>query len=146
MKNNALKTRICSRCDAVHENLHWRMDRGKHKELEGRQDVQRELCPGCERVRRRHIDGIVTLKGKFLLEHKNEVLNLVTRIARARRQIAVDARIINLTDRRDEVEIVTTERHLAEQIGKGVEKAFQGDLTLTWLKKEEFARVVWRRD
>lgn len=138
--------KICPRCDAVYQNLRWTFDRALHERLKAQKGAEKKLCPGCERVQKRHVDGIVTLRGKFLLDHKKEVLNLIMRIAHARRKAAVEARILNLVDRSTEVEIQTTDRHLAERIGKGLEKAFHGDMSIKWLKKEEFARIVWKRD
>lgn len=138
--------KVCPRCDAVYQNLRWTLDRALHEKLRMQKGVEKKLCPGCERVHKKYIEGVVTLKGKFLVNHKKEVLNLVMRIARARRKTAVGARILNLFDRAAEVEIQTTDRHLAERIGKELEKAFHGDMSIRWLKKEEFVRVAWKRD
>lgn len=138
--------RICPRCDAVYHNLRWTFDRALHEKLKREKGVEKKLCPGCERIQKRHVDGVVTLKGKFLHQHKKEVLNMVMRIAQARRKTNVAARILNLADHRDEIEIETTDRHLAERIGKELEKAFHGDMSIKWPKKEEFVRVNWKRD
>jgi hypothetical protein len=138
--------KVCPRCNAVYTNLRWSFNDGLLKELKGRKDVERKLCSGCDKIAKRQVDGIVNLKGWFLLQHKKEVLNLIMRVAEARKRTSIAARIINLDDRRDEVTIETTDRHLAERIGKEVEKAFHGKLDIKWLKKEDFVRVNWHRD
>ncbi len=92
------------------------------------------------------VEGIVSLKGKFLGKHRTEALNLIHHVAEKKRAKNVVARILSLKEDKDEIMVETTERTLAEKIGKEFEKAFSGHLEIHWLKKENFARVIWHRN
>lgn len=107
---------------------------------------KKELCPGCERIEKRRVDGIVILQGDFLKRHREDAVNLIHNIAEKRRLKNIAARIFDLVETEGGITVETTDRHLAESIGKEFEKAFHGHLDIQWLKKEEFARVIWRRD
>ena len=56
------------------------------------------------------------------------------------------ARIFEIKREGDGLVIETTDEHLAERIGKEVEKAFKGDLEFKWQKKDRFVRVSWQRE
>jgi hypothetical protein len=104
------------------------------------------LCPGDLRLQKRQVEGIVTLKGSFMRLHLDDIKNLVQRVARDGRRRNVSARIFEVTEDDGVLVIETTDEHLAERMGKEVEKAFKGKLEIKWQEKDTFARVVWQRD
>ena len=139
--------KICPRCGAIYDGHRWVPDPGEDlKRSAYRKDIERKLCPGDLRLEKRQVEGIVTLKGKFLQSHKREIMNLVKRVAREARKRKVSARIFEIVEEKGQLIIETTDEHLAERMGKEVEKAFKGDLVIKWQEKDKFARVSWRRD
>ena len=106
----------------------------------------KEICPGCLRVKKGQVEGVVTLKGAFMDTHSDEIKNLIKRVARNGGHRNVRARILRMRQSERLLEIETTDDHLAERMGKEVEKAFKGELEIKWQEKDHFVRVVWQRD
>lgn len=139
--------KICPNCSAVYDGHKWvpepeeqllKQARSKH--------ADEKHCPGCTRLMKGQVEGVVTLQGAFLLTHREEIVNLIKRIERNGRHRNVAARLYEVREENGQIVIETTDEHLAERIGKEVEKAFKGDLEIKWQEKDRFARVTWRRD
>jgi NMD protein affecting ribosome stability and mRNA decay len=137
----------CPRCGAVHDGHRWIPEPDEQlRRLLKKQPHDIKLCPGDMRLERRQIEGIVTLRGSFMKAHLDDIRNLVQRVAREGRRRNVSARIFEVTEEDGALVIETTDEHLAERMGKEVEKAFKGKLEIKWQEKDTFARVVWQRD
>lgn len=139
--------KLCPKCGAIWDGERWvpEPEEALRKELAKRQHAT-ELCPGDLRIEKKQVEGIVTLKGRFLASHSEEIDNLIGRVARSARKRNVAARIFQSAHTDDGLVIETTDEHLAERMGKEVEKAFKGNLEIKWQKKDTFARVTWERD
>ena len=139
--------KVCHRCGAIWDGDRWVPEPDK-KLLEefSKKKHCTELCPGDTRLEKRQVEGVVTLKGGFLASHRDDINNLVARVARDGRRRNVAARVFQTVEEDDSLLIETTDEHLAERMGKEVVKAFKGDLEIKWQKKDTFARVTWQRD
>lgn len=139
--------KLCPECGAIWDGERWvpEPDDELRQRLAGRRHST-ELCPGDLRMEKRQVEGVVTLEGGFLASHREEIANLVTRVAREGRKRNVAARVLRTEEGDGSMVLETTDEHLAERIGKEVEKAFKGALEIKWQKKDTFARVNWRRD
>lgn len=139
--------KLCPRCGAIWDGERWvpEPDAELRKALAGGRG-KKELCPGDLRIEKKQVEGVVTLRGAFLESHFEEIDNLVNRVARSARRRNVAARILNSSRADGSLVIETTDEHLAEKMGKEVEKAFKGNLEIKWQKKDTFARVTWQRD
>lgn len=137
----------CPRCGAVYDGHRWIPEPGQELRRElVKKPPEMRLCPGDQRLEKRQVEGIVTLKGRFMEPHIEEIKNLVNRVAREGKYRNVAARIFEVTEEDGTLVIETTDEHLAERMGKEVEKAFKGKLQIKWQEKDTFARVVWQRD
>lgn len=139
--------KVCPRCNAVYDGHRWIPE--PDEEFMRRVKIanpEEKLCPGDLRLEKKQVEGVVTLKGAFMVEHRDEISNLVSRVARKGRSRNVAARIFEIRSGDGELTIETTDEHLAERIGKEVEKAFKGNLEIKWQEKDHFARVVWTRE
>jgi len=134
---------ICSRCHAYLETDHWLYNEHRFHELEQRSDIHVTLCPGCLRVERRLYEGEVTIRHHWGDAEKNEILNLIHHEEAKARITNPSARIALMVDRDNELYLLTTTQFLAERIGKEINKARQGTLTVTPLPRERFSRVRW---
>jgi len=141
-----MSAKICSRCMAVFDGHKWFYDEGEHERLVRTRRAEATLCPGHERIEKRRIDGVVNLKGNFLKEHYDEAVNLINNIAEKQLHRNVAARVYNMKQNGNGLIVETTETSLAERIGKEFEKAFNGNLEISWLQDAEFVRVNWQRD
>jgi hypothetical protein len=139
--------KICPKCGAIWDGERWvpEPDETLRREF-GRKQHCTELCPGDLRIEKKQVEGVVTLKGRFLASHREEINNLIGRVAREARKRNVAARILETVEEDDSLVLETTDEHLAEKMGKEVEKAFKGALEIKWQKKDTFARVTWQRD
>lgn len=138
--------KICERCSAVFDGHKWYDDPEQHSALAKQAEAHVVLCPGDERIAKRQVDGVVSLKGEFLKDHKDEAINLIRNVSSQHRKRNVAARLLEVKDGDGELTIETTEVTLAERIGKEIEKAFSGDLDIDWLQGASFVRVNWHRD
>lgn len=139
--------KVCPKCDAFFtEQQKWVLSENESLARKKHKDIEFALCPGCERLEKKRIDGIVYLRGDFLNRHSDEALNLINNVAEKKRRKNIAARIYRMDRDNEGITIETTDKTLAERIGKEFEKAFSGDLDIKWLEDAEFARVNWKRD
>ena len=139
--------KVCPKCGAIWDGDRWVPEPEEKLLAEfSRKQHCAELCPGDLRLEKRQVEGVVTLKGKFLASHRDDINNLVARVARDGRRRNVAARVFQTVEENESLLIETTDEHLAERMGKEVVKAFKGDLEIKWQKKDTFARVTWQRD
>jgi len=139
--------KICPECGAIYDGHRWVTEPSKEllRKL-AKSKKEKALCPGCVRIEKQQVEGVVTLKGAFMDSHLDEVENLVNRVAKNGWHQNVSARIFEIKLEGGGLVIETTDEHLAERIGKEVEKAFKGDLKIKWQKKDRFVRVSWHRE
>ena len=89
--------------------------------------------------------GYVTLKGKFLPAHRDEILGLVNaRGERARAKHPLQ-RIISVEHAGDAIVVTTTGVHVARGIAHALHAAFKGELKLRYSKDENLLRAEWKR-
>ncbi len=136
----------CPECGAVYDGHRWIPEPDEELRRAAGDRSREETCPGDLRLARGQVEGEVTLKGRFMKPHAEEIKNVINRVAREGRRRNVAARIFRIVEDDGVMVIETTDEHLAERIGKEVVKAFKGKLEIKWQEKDTFARVVWQRD
>ncbi len=134
---------ICARCHAYHEEDHWHYDERRYRELREVPDVHVTLCPGCVRVERRLYEGEVRVKHHGHAVGADQLLHLIHNEEARERVNNPTARIALLEERGDEIYLLTTTQFLARRIGRELQKAYHGVLTVTPLPYERFTRVRW---
>jgi len=103
-------------------------------------------CPACQRTRDRLPAGTVTLSGGFLSQHRDEILNLARRAANREKDTHPLHRIMDIERQDDGIVITTTDIHLPRLIGQSVQKAYSGELKITYGEAAYSVRVDWSRD
>jgi len=128
----------CPDCGAVYRDGRWTWDLAPG-------DANEELCPACRRIRDRFPAGYVTLEGEFLQAHRDELLQLArNREAKEKAEHPLE-RIMAIEDVDGNVQITTTDTHLARDIGEAVHAAYKGELEYHYNKEENLLRVHWTR-
>jgi hypothetical protein len=128
----------CPKCHATYRNGRWTWSKAAP-------GAAREKCPACRRIEERFPAGLVKLGGKFLAEHRAEVLNLVIgRETRAKAEHPMQ-RIIAVERQGADTVISTTDAHLARTIARAVHEAFKGHLEIRYSREEHLVRARWRR-
>jgi NMD protein affecting ribosome stability and mRNA decay len=128
----------CPECGAVYHGGRWQWRiaaAGAHE----------TLCPACHRIHDKFPAGYVTLKGEFIVAHRDEILQLIrNREAHEKAEHPLE-RIMGIEGVEDGVLVTTTDIHLARNIGEAVHAAYKGELQYHYNKEENLLRVLWTR-
>jgi len=131
----------CPRCHLIYRNGRWQQGdktNGTHK-------THSSHCPAC----RREIDqlpaGLLYLSGSYLDRHREEILNIASNQSESAAAQRPLQRIMWIEQGTDKTEIATTDSHLAMRIGKAIEGACKGDLTIKHAHDTQLVRLYWER-
>jgi hypothetical protein len=137
---------MCPKCKAIYKNKRWYLAEEIPEDEKTGKDFVPVECPACKKIAEGYHQGVVTLKGEFLRQHKEEILNLIHNEEKKSLSKNPLQRIMSIEREGDELVIKTTEQKLAEHLGRAVHKAQQGDLHVSWDDNHSFCRVNWERD
>lgn len=135
---------VCKNCHAIYHNKRWSFNEKLYSKKRDHKKTIITLCPACQKIRDRYAEGFVTLKGDYLKEHKQDILNLIKNEEEKAKGLNPLERIVEIKDIGKTVEITTTHEKLAQRIGKKVHKACQGELEIK-MTEDRVTRVVWKR-
>ena len=131
---------ICTECGAVFIEGRWKwLEKPPEK-------ANKALCPACRRIRDHLPAGTITLTGKFLETHGDEIMNLVKNEERAEKTARPLERIMEIREEPGKVTISTTGIHVARRIGEAVRNSYQGDFELQYGDAEKTVTISWHRD
>lgn len=128
----------CPECGAVYHAGRWQWG----ARPAGAQDL---VCPACHRIRDRFPAGYVHLAGKFLAEHRDELVRLLRHHEAKAKDGHPLARIIALDEAAGGLLVTTTDIHLARDLGDALHHAYQGTLEFHYNEAEKLLRVHWSR-
>ena len=136
---------VCPRCYSFYINKRWHKDDKKLNNLLKDKEFKHSLCPACKKTKDKFPQGIVTLKGQFFAEHRDEILRLVAN--EEKKAVAFNPldRIIEIKNNGSQAVISTTSEKLAQRIGKAVKRACNGTIRYSWSVENKMARVRWER-
>ena len=104
-----------------------------------------ERCPACHRVHDKYPAGYVMLKGAFLQQHRDEILQLMGNHEAKEKAEHPLQRIMNIVDSADGMLATTTDAHLAHDIAHALHKAYKGELEFHYNKEDNLLRATWAR-
>ena len=138
MRKKIKEPAFCPQCDAVYDKGRW---------VWGERPVgaETETCPACSRIEESQPAGIVNLSGDFLLEHNDEVINLVRNEEEKEKGQHPLHRIMSVDDGKRGTVITTTDIHLPRRIGDALKSAYGGELDFHYEEETYFIRVNWSR-
>jgi NMD protein affecting ribosome stability and mRNA decay len=108
-------------------------------------DAQRTECPACRRSADDYPAGIVTLRGAFAAEHREEIRSLLRHVEERERKEHALKRIMAIREDGDALVVTTTDWRLARGIGEALHHAYQGELDQRFTEAENVTRVDWER-
>jgi hypothetical protein len=132
---------VCPECGAVFLKGKWTWAKPLHKDA-----VSSMRCPACQQVEDDYPGGVLTLSGSFVRAHREDILNRVRNVEQAEKKDHPLQRIMAIVDKGEEIEIRATSEHLVARMGKALKSDFNGELDLSFLREENFARAHWRRN
>jgi ribosomal subunit interface protein len=137
----------CHGCGLVYREGRWAWPGSKRVLRPLAANVQSDvLCPACRRIRDNYPAGFTTLRGPWLANHLGEVLDVVRVNAELELMEHPENRVMTLDTHDGEVEITTTDIHLARRIGEALRDAYKGELAVDYLEAGDQVRVAWTRD
>jgi len=139
---------ICPGCRAICRNKRWYLDEREYSLLTRKKGpvTVRRRCPACRKIADGFPSGVVTLRGGFVREHREEIRNLVRNEEKRAMSFNPLSRIIEWKEHEDGFELSTTAEKLAQRIGKEVQKACSGTVTYKWSGDSKLLRVNWVRE
>ncbi|RII25549.1 MAG: hypothetical protein CXR31_13290 [Geobacter sp.] len=136
---------LCRKCGAIYRNKRWSLDEVESNQLRGEAGIGKVVCPACQRMEDNNPAGIITLSGDYLLQHVEEILNIIKNVEAKSRAKNPLGRIMEIQQERDVMTIGTTVDKLAQKLGQEIYKAHKGELHYQWSHDQEFVRVSWMR-
>ena len=136
---------LCTGCKAVYQNKRWTLDPEEHRKLTTDPTINWVSCPACQKIAASYPEGIVTLSGSYLWEHEDEIRKLLKNIENKALEKNPIGRVIRRFRDNDKLVIETTERKLAEHLGRAINKAHQGEISISWSQDHDICRVNWER-
>lgn len=144
-KKGGKEAALCGQCGALYRNKRWSVDDAELKKGRKESDLNRVTCPACRRIADKNPAGIVTLSGRYLGEHKDDILNAIRNVETRSRVKNPLGRIMDIVADKGTISVTTTEDKLAQKIGREIFKAHHGELHYRWNHEERFVRVDWVR-
>ena len=129
---------VCSQCGAFFHAGHWQWGNAPA-------GASVQLCPACHRIQDRVPAGILTLSGKFLAEHREEILHLIRNTEAHEKSEHPLKRIMAIEDQDGDVQVTFTDPHLARGAGAAVQHAYEGSLDFHYVEEDTLLRLHWRR-
>ena len=131
---------VCEDCGVVFHNGRWQWM------SEPPAQAHRQRCPACQRIHDKVPAGILTLSGRFLDEHRDEIMHLVHNKVEEQKAQHPMKRLMKIADQKDGgVEITFTDMHLPRGVGEAIEHAYEGDLEIQYTEGAGIVRVYWKR-
>lgn len=137
---------VCKHCGSVYTAERWYLKGQVPADKVFHTIASTTVCPACRKQSDRVPGGIVTLKGAFLSNHSEEILNLIRNESVKAQTGNPLERIMDMQSAEDEMVITTTNEKLAQRIGRAVHKAYSGEIDYQFGEDTKQARVNWHRE
>jgi hypothetical protein len=140
------KAAVCEVCRAVYMNKRWYGDGDAYDAAVKLPTTMKVVCPACLKIRDNFPGGIVTLKGDYVLTHKQDIMNLIKNEEERARGFNPLERVMSVKENGyGNIVIATTNEKLAQRLGRAIKKAFHGEVAYHWSHDNKLARVDWVR-
>jgi hypothetical protein len=140
---------VCADCGDVYADRRWsKPDAARKSAKHPRWRLgQTVICPACERQRDGVPSGHVHLAGAFLTSHRDDIERLLRNEARRAAEGNPLARIMSWgKDEQGRLTVTTTTEHLAQRLGRALEKAYKGEVRYAFSHENKLAHVYWQRE
>lgn len=141
------KISVCDGCRAVYMNKRWYADGAVDDTMLRNPEAGKTVCPACLKIRDNFPGGIVTLKGDYVLPHKQDLLKLIRNEEDRARGLNPLERVMSVKENGyGSIVISTTNEKMAQRIGRAIKKAFHGEVAYHWSHDNKLVRVDWIRE
>lgn len=138
---------ICSSCGAVYTKHRWTQSAYTRAALQRAGTAFAvEVCPSCHRRRTGVPHGYVHVDGEFFPHHRDELEHLLHKeVERAHENNPLDQVLGWEALDGGGLLITTATGHLAERLGRALEKAYDGALHYGFSHENRLAHIWWHR-
>jgi NMD protein affecting ribosome stability and mRNA decay len=128
----------CTQCGALYVNGRWSWKKAAKK-------VTETVCPACQRIADKYPAGLIEIKGNFIKEHSEELVNLIRNVEKVEKSEHPLERIMTMTELKDHTLVTTTGVHIARRIGEALSRSYAGDYSFQYADAEKSIRISWER-
>ena len=137
---------VCEECHAVYSNKRWSLSPERYDRAMLDPAATKLTCPACRKMHDDMPGGVVTLKGEYVLPHKQELLRLVKNEEKKAQVSNPLERIMSVKENGGKsLVITTTNERFAQRLGKAIKQAFHGKVAYHFSHENKLARVDWER-
>ena len=129
---------MCPECKAVFTEGRWTWEKKPP-------DAYQQLCPACQRIQDKFPAGYITIKGEFFASHRDEIVTMIQKHGQREKAQKPLQRIMDIDQKRDGIEVTTTDSVLARGIAEALQAQYKGDLKLRYSRDENLLRATWKR-
>ena len=129
---------LCPDCGALYLKGRWTWETASAYAEEHR-------CPACQRIADQVPAAFLTLRGAFLRDHQDEIINLINNYEARERKEHPLKRIMDREETADGIVFTFTDAHLAHGIGEAIHRAYEGDIDFQYSKEDTMLRLIWTR-
>ncbi|MCK5437525.1 MAG: ATPase [Desulfobulbaceae bacterium] len=129
---------VCTECRALFHDGRWTWEAAPEY-------AHTTVCPACHRIADNYPAGHLEIRGTFLRDHCDELMNLIRNIEKQEKGEHPMERIMAVSDEKDHTLVTTTGIHLGRRIGEALKHSYQGELDFTYGDAENSILVVWSR-
>jgi hypothetical protein len=90
--------------------------------------------------------GIVKISGNFLLDHEEDIINLVRHQGKLAEEKNPLHKVTKIEKANGAILVEASDHNLTMHIGKALVHAYKGEHEYKFRKGEKFVEVDWRRD
>jgi len=139
---------ICKDCGSFYANRRWTTGIAAWRDQSVTcQTPNVTICPACQQRRTGEPRGFVYLDGEFVDANLKEIQLLLRNESERAEEDNPLARILNWKyGETHNLAVSTTTEHLAQRLGRALEKAFGGNTDYDFSHENKLARVSWQRD
>lgn len=131
---------ICSQCQAVYYEKSWHHNLGTYPGIPEKNLIKSALCPACQMLKDKKFEGQLILE-QVPSEKKEEILRAIKNSGNQAYQLDPMDRIIEIKEKNNQIEILTTENQMAIKMAKKLKNAFGGQLQIKWSHQEDIVRA-----
>ncbi len=130
---------VCRTCGAVFHKGRWSWG----KKPAG---AAATTCAACARAADRYPAGLLTLKGSYVLAHREDLMNVARSEERKAKAEHPLSRIMAIEETKDGFIVQTTDTHLARRIGEALHHAHDGTFKFRYREAAQLLRAAWTKD
>ncbi len=137
---------VCPICSALYLKKRWQFNDNLLYDLKQKKEIFSHKCPACRKIEDNYPMGIIDISGKFVSEHRDELVNLIRSEERHAKEKNPLERIMKMEKKNGGIHVEVTCESLALRIARILKRAYKGEHEYSLSDGDKYITIVWRRD